>query len=133
MLSLIIIFHIITAICYLSHNKPNNTTDTYQNETQIVFTERQKDILKDVGLSTNPDDLLDSQISAITRIEVMIEYLENKYNETFVYNGYVAHSILDREHLIAYPSKNPNIIVTVYSDYKDGQYFYEDDYNTQNE
>lgn len=107
-----------------------NQSDFTTNNPTVTLNERQKNILKEAGLSTNYDELKISQKSAIERIEAMLLYLENKYNETFIYDGYVASSPLEKEHLTAYPaSRDSNDIVTVYSEYEDGDYTYTDNYN----
>lgn len=63
------------------------TNDTIK-DSKVILNERQKAILEVEGLSTNYDELTYIQKNAIQEIEEMLVYLENKYNETFVYVRY---------------------------------------------
>ena len=101
-----------------------------EREESVVLTERQKEILSGLGLSTDYEKLSDREKSAITAIEYMLSYLEDKYGEKFVYSGYVdGRSGLEKEHLTAYPeSGSMKDEVTVYRTYADGTYNCTDDY-----
>lgn len=108
--------------CGLSVKSP---TEAVQKE-PYMLNERQKEILQKSGLSTDYSQLNMTQKSAIEAIEDMLEYLEKKYPEdTFTYNGYVSGANMEREHLLANCSYGE---VTVYRNYTDGAFEYEDDY-----
>lgn len=110
-------------------------TKSYEETTQndngkIILNERQKNLLASLGLPEDYEELTISQKNAIVRIEAMLNYLENKYGITFIYDGYVSASVSDKEHLLAYPEGiSSDNIVTVYSSYENEQYVYEDDFN----
>lgn len=93
------------------------------------LTQRQEELLEEMGLPTEYDSLTDSQKNAITSIEDCLTYLEDKYHEEFRYLSYAETGPLEEEHLEAYPaSETPSDVVTVYRTYEDGEYHYEDDY-----
>lgn len=82
-----------------------------------------------MGLPTDYDRLTDTQKNAITFIEALLTYLEDKYQEEFCYLSYTEAGALEEEHLEAYPaSGTPADVVMVYRTYEDGEYHYEDDY-----
>ena len=81
----------------------------------IQLTERQKDILQENGLPTNPEELDWVQLSAIVAMEELFEYLDQKYEEEFEYAGYIAESPLDREQLMVQVVGGTSLdIVSVY-------------------
>ena len=81
----------------------------------IQLTERQKDILQENGLPTNPEELDWVQLSAIVAMEELFEYLDQKYEEEFEYAGYIAESPLDREQLMVQVMGGTSLdIVSVY-------------------
>ncbi len=73
------------------------------NEKKITFNDRQIKILEEMKLSTNVDKLKNRQIAVIKRIEEILQYLEQKYDEKFEYVGYVEKSKLENEYLLAVP------------------------------
>ena len=83
--------------------KENSSDDTKKN-TEIVLNERQKEILEEEGLSTNPEELTYSQKKSIVAIDEMLTAIEKKYNRSFSYAGYIEEGALEEEQLIAYPS-----------------------------
>lgn len=98
-------------------------------EQKIVLNERQIKILEEAELPTVYDELPLSQKSAIESIEDFLVYLEDKYGETFCYDGYVPDGFGEREHIIAYAeSDSRKRTVTAYRKYEDGKFIYEDDY-----
>lgn len=110
-----------------------NTADQIQgggvSQMEYVLTERQIALLRKLGLPTDYNELNAEQKNAIQSIDRMLSYLEEKYGIAFSYLGYVPGGI-EREHLIALPSEGDrNAAVTVYCDYADGQYTYEDNYH----
>lgn len=106
-------------------------TDTAGEEAGVELTQRQKDLLEQLGLPTEYDELTDSQKNAVSSIEDMLTYLEDKYEQSFSYLSYAAAGVLEEEHLEAYPSQGDlKDKVTVYRTYEDGAYQYEDDYRT---
>lgn len=70
---------------------------------QVVLSERQQQILKEENLPTDYEKLTVSQKMAIASMEEMLQYAEKKYNESFLYAGYVFKSVVEEEHMIAYP------------------------------
>ena len=104
-------------------------TDQEDEQVSTELTQRQIDLLEEMGLPTDYDRLTDTQKNAITSIEALLTYLEDKYQEEFCYLSYAEAGALEEEHLEAYPaSGTPADVVTVYRTYEDGEYHYEDDY-----
>lgn len=104
---------------------------TVQEDKEIVLTERQKEILRELELPEEYDELTTRQANGITYIDEMLTYLEEKYDEEFWYlefsDGWYGGEI----YLEAYPvSKGiyEKVTVTV-ADYDEeiGRQ-YEDDY-----
>lgn len=97
-------------------------------ENEIILTDRQRQILQEMGLPEDYESLTDSQKSAITIIERALTYLEDFYGEEFLYVGYVAGG-LDGQYLTAYAKDDPERKpITVDISYEDGEYHYTDDY-----
>ena len=63
----------------------------------------QKEVLAAEGLPTEADELTASQLRSIQRIYEMITYLNEKYNEEFIYAGYLEPAMNQTETLYAYP------------------------------
>ena len=63
----------------------------------------QKEVLAAEGLPTEADQLTESQLRSIQRIYEMITYLNEKYNEEFIYAGYLEPAMNQTETLYAYP------------------------------
>lgn len=104
-------------------------TDQEDEQVSTELTQRQIDLLEEMGLPTDYDRLTDTQKNAITSIEALLTYLEDKYQEEFCYLSYAEAGALEEEHLEAYPAAGtPADVVTVYRTYEDGEYHYEDDY-----
>lgn len=92
---------LITGVCGCTMNSsglPNNT------ESEVSLSQRQKDILREQGLSTEYSELYKSQQRAIVVIEDMLCYAEEKYNTSFSYAGYSPVSSLEKEHMRAFPT-----------------------------
>lgn len=68
-----------------------------------ILTERQKSILRYVGLPEDYESLNMLQQFSIKRIEIMFKYLDYKYDEEFKYIGYIQPGINDTEELVVYP------------------------------
>lgn len=67
----------------------------------LELNEKQKSILESVGLSTNVEDLDYLQKKAIIAIDEMLSYLEEKYDKSFEYVGYIPAGNLESESLRA--------------------------------
>lgn len=106
-----VVFALIIAGCSVTGIKP--TDSGTQKEDKVLLTKRQIFILKEMGLSTNYEDLTNSQKSSIEAIEDIFCYLDKKYpNDEFTYSGYVSgKNPMDAEHLIVYSDYGE---VTVY-------------------
>ena len=63
----------------------------------------QKEVLAAEGLPTEADELTASQLRSIQRIYEMITYLNDKYDEEFIYAGYLEPAANQTETLYAYP------------------------------
>lgn len=109
-------------VCSCNMNK--NSEPAKKPTEEIQLTDRQKEILESVGLSTNVEDLRFYQKDAIMAIEEMLSYLENKYNKSFEYAGYVPKGNLDREALTARASDG----LTDYFEVRRTEDGFEDDY-----
>lgn len=68
-----------------------------------VLNDWQKEVLAAEGLPTEADQLTDAQLRSIQRIYEMITYLNEKYNEEFIYAGYLEPAANQTETLYAYP------------------------------
>ncbi len=119
---LILIFLMIN-MCGCATSNPDVSNNT---RPKVSLNERQKSILAENGLPTDYDELLPSQRSAIVAIEKMLCYLEEKYDTTFCYAGYVAASPLEKEHMIAF-QKSGDTESDRFTITKDGD-TYEDEY-----
>ena len=88
----------IALICLNSCGK--TASQTTQTE---LLNDWQKEVLAAEGLPTEADELTDSQLKSIQRIYEMITYLNEKYNEEFIYAGYLEPESNQTETLYAYP------------------------------
>lgn len=68
-----------------------------------VLNDWQKEVLAAEGLPTEANQLTDAQLRSIQRIYEMITYLNEKYNEEFIYAGYLEPAANQTETLYAYP------------------------------
>ena len=117
-----------TGIC--GCNIKENSSDDTKKNTEIVLNERQKEILEEEGLSTNPEELTYSQKKSIVAIDEMLTAIEKKYNRSFSYAGYIEEGALEEEQLIAYPSDGDKDgeSFAVTRTKESGEYVYEDEY-----
>ena len=96
-LCLFFVISIIFSGCSIPNMILNNRAESHK----YSLTARQKQILKQEGLSLDYEKLNDSQKSAIECIEDIFKYLDKTYpKEKFEYSGYVPYSTLEPEHLI---------------------------------
>lgn len=128
-------FILITAfllmLCGCAVDQADNTGTGQSEKYTVELTERQKKILRDEGLPEEYDRLTDSQKNAIVKIERVLSYLEETYEDEFEYLGYVSGG-LDGEYVTAKISDTlPEKIVTVYISYKNGEYTYSDNYEAK--
>ena len=108
-------------------NQANPTTESVRSE--IVLNQRQIAILQKQGLPIIYEQLTAKQKSAIEAIEDLLVHLENKYQSQFEYEGYVAASLLDREHLLATTTIHGEVkTIKAFRTYENGAWVYEDDY-----
>lgn len=119
----------VTACGTGSTGSDSKDRDNTEETIQVELNQRQKDILADSGLSTEYEELNDSQKSAIQVIEAGLEYMEEKYGGTFCYVGYVPSGVLDQEQLTCYEEGTPTEkVITVLISYKDRVRQFEDNY-----
>lgn len=95
---------------------------------ESMLNQRQQKILEEQGLPTEYGELTVDQKNAIASIEAMLCYLEEKYDDSFEYEGYIQGDGQETERLIAACSKGT---VTVYRYYENGAYRYEDNYGAK--
>ena len=85
--------------------------------------ELQKEIMRETGLPGEYSALTDTQKSAVTSIEDMLTWLEEKYQQKFHYVSYAPGDAIEQEHLKVYPEQgDESDIVTVYRTYENGLY-----------
>ena len=116
-------------LCGCAGKAPDSGASGQSEKYTVELTERQKKILRDEGLPEEYDRLTDSQKNAIVKIERVLSYLEETYEDEFEYMGYVSGG-LDGEYVTVKISGTlPEKIVTVYISYKNGKYSYSDNYD----
>lgn len=117
----------VCCLCGCGGKRESAQTDR-QEPTEVVLTERQKQILRDNGLPEDYDQLTISQQNGIEKIEDGLSYLEEKYHDDFEYYGYVPGG-LDGEYLTALISDTlPEKYVTLYFSYVGQEYKFSDNY-----
>ena len=98
-------------------------------EITVQLNEFQQQILAADGLPTDPEKLTPYQLTCIQNIDAMMNYLQDKYHEEFIYAGYHEPEEYVSEFIMAYPkargSGDGKYIVTV-KHKKDGSF--SDDY-----
>lgn len=113
--------------CRMENTESKNVN---KSQSEVILNKRQKEILEAEGLPTDYSKLNYNQKNAIVAIEEMLQYLENKYGESFNYHGYVEKGVLEKEQLYAYPSSSTYIKdgCSVTKEEIDGKVTYTDDY-----
>ena len=94
---------ILAASMVSSCGKAGESGHKWQNSDTL--NEWQVDLLKSQGLPTDIKQLSPIQKLSIQHIYEMITYLNDKYDEEFVYAGYIQPGLMDEETLLAYPKK----------------------------
>ena len=84
-----------------SCGKAANSSSGHQWQNSDTLNEWQMDLLESQGLPTDIEQLSPSQKRSIQHIYEMITYLNEKYDEEFVYAGYVEPGVMDEEVLYA--------------------------------
>ncbi len=95
------IFSVITAAVMISAMFSCGAKDRTKSVKNL--NDWQKELLAAEGLPTEADELTDSQLHSIQRIYEMITYLNEKYDEEFIYGGYLEPAANQTETLYAYP------------------------------
>ena len=85
--------------CGKSTNSSSQTGHKWENSETL--NEWQIDLLESQGLPTDIEQLSPTQKRSIQHIYEMITYLNEKYDEEFVYAGYVEPGLMDEETLYA--------------------------------
>jgi len=88
-----------------SCGKAGNSSSGHHWQNSETLNEWQIDLLESQGLPTDIEQLTPSQKRSIQHIYEMITYLNEKYDEEFVYAGYVEPGVMDEETLLAYPKQ----------------------------
>ena len=96
---------IISTSMISSCGKAGNTSGGHKWQNSDTLNEWQIDLLEAQGLPTDIEQLTPSQKRSIQHIYEMITYLNEKYDEEFVYAGYVEPGVMDEETLYAYPKQ----------------------------
>ncbi|MCD7804388.1 MAG: hypothetical protein LUH03_04440 [Oscillospiraceae bacterium] len=109
-----------------SENNEDSVSNSGGN-VEMELTQRQIQILMEVGLPTEYDELTDSQKNDIMAIEEMLCYLELTYDVEASYKSFVQASLLNDESLTALINDKE---VTVSRHYQDGDYVYDDNYDS---
>ncbi len=92
----------ILAVSIISSCGKNNESKTgHKWENSETLNEWQIDLLESQGLPTDIEQLSPTQKRSIQHIYEMITYLNEKYDEEFVYAGYVEPGLMDEETLYA--------------------------------
>lgn len=94
---------ILTLVCLTSCGKTGTSGHKWQNSDTL--NEWQMDLLEAQGLPTDIEKLTPMQKLSIQHIYEMITYLNDKYDEEFVYAGYIQPGLMDEETLLAYPKQ----------------------------
>ncbi len=96
---------ILSLLCLVSCGKAGNSSSGHKWQNSDTLNEWQIDLLEAQGLPTDIEQLTPSQKRSIQHIYEMITYLNVKYDEEFVYAGYVEPGVMDEETLYAYPKQ----------------------------
>lgn len=98
LLSLLLIVQVVSlSACTTEVTNNNGKGDSAMN----TLNERQISICEDLGLPSSYEKLTTDQQIKITRIEELLQYLDEKYNDTFYYVGYY-EPFMGKERLEAY-------------------------------
>jgi len=121
---------LVLCFCSACAVKPNTdkppVNQTVGGEVKVKLTQRQIDILTEVGLPTDYAELSDSQQNDIVAIEEMLCYMEDTYKTTVVYRNFTQASPLNDESLVVIINEKE---VTVSRRYESGKYVYTDNYD----
>ena len=110
----------------------NKQMTEYQMSKKMIeetteLNDRQKEIMKKEGLSENYSELKDRQKEAAIKIEMLMCYLEDKYDTEFVYESY--NDEYDGTLAARALDDNRCRIIQASLDWKNGEYTYSDTYN----
>ncbi len=95
--------------------KDQQGNEREKEKEMIQLTERQISILEEVELPTKVEELTETQLAAIINMEELFQHLDKKYDEEFVYAGYIFESYLDTEELIVQVKDGTSLdMVSVY-------------------
>lgn len=120
------------ALVFAGCNTVPGTTDTTNFLTEggddPVLTQRQIQILSEVGLPVEYEKLSSNQKNDIMVIEQMLSYLDKKYDCIAEYVDFVRAGVLNSDELTA---KVNGYVVTVFRKYVGNTYVFEDNYAEQ--
>lgn len=121
-ITIIILIFVFSSGCSAYKNPIND-------KKEINLTNRQKEIFQEANLPSDYSKLSLTQKNAIMSIEEMLVYLEEKYDEKFIYFGYVPEGAMDKEHLLACRADmSSEEQITVYRDIQGEKTSFSDDY-----
>jgi len=110
---------LVLCFCSACAVKPNTdkppVNQTVGGEVKVKLTQRQIDILTEVGLPTDYAELSDSQQNDIVAIEEMLCYMEDTYKTTVVYRNFTQASPLNDESLVVIINEKITIIIRKYA------------------
>ena len=115
----LIITAILTASMVTSCGKSNSSQTGHNWQNSETLNEWQKNLLEAEGLPTDIEKLTPTQKRSIQHIYEMINYLNEKYDEEFVYKGYLEPGAMQSEELYAYSlsdKKKRTVTVKIDSD-----------------
>lgn len=108
LLTAILAVGVITCGCAVKNPSSQNANEIFHMADSSKLNDRQKEILTQLGLSTDYSELTSTQQRGIMAIEEMLEGVEEKYGIEFAYAGYTSgtslSSPLEGEELFAYPA-----------------------------
>lgn len=87
-----------------NHMNYSNDRGTIKTNCDIELTDRQIEILENNGMETFYCELSGYEQHAIDSVEEMLQYVENKYSESFSYAGYTSDEDFEKEYMYAYPT-----------------------------
>lgn len=125
---LVLTLALISTACMVVPGVTETTNFLTEGGDDPVLTQRQIQILSEVGLPVEYEKLSSNQKNDIMVIEQMLSYLDKKYNCIAEYVDFARAGVLNSDELTA---KVNGQVVTVFRKYVENTYVYEDNYAEQ--